>query len=88
MIALIDFIRIVLKATDPLDVEIAWGQFMNRWDSSEIEYSDAANYVAGQIIFGGGPAGVFMQGVTTGGRLATLVIGYAFRIAFYLNLED
>jgi len=89
LIALIDFIRIVLKATDPLDVEIAWGKFMNRWDSSEIEYSlDAANYIAGQIIFGGGPAGVFMQGVTTGGRLATLVIGYAFRIAFYLNLED
>jgi len=83
LIALIDFIRIVLKATDPLDVEITWGKFMNRWNSSEIEYSlDAANYIAGQIIFGGGPARVFMQGVTTGGRLATLVIGYAFRIAF------
>ena len=83
LIALIDFIRIVLKVTDPLDIEIVWGKFMNRWDSSEIEYSlDAANYIAGQIIFGGGPARVFMQGVTTGGRLATLVIGYAFRIAF------
>jgi len=87
-LALAEFISVVISTTDPLDVENALGKFMDNWGSPEAEYAaDAANAIVGAVL-GGGPADTIMNSITTGTKLTILAIGYSFRVAFYINLED
>jgi len=95
-LALMDFLNAIQTATDPLQVEEAWGEFMSTWADRAVDYAEkslesyfktlaktlARASIVGYLI------STFIDSAINGAYLVILAIGYQARIAYYIELID